>query len=86
MHTQFLLDPEVDDYDDAPKDPNVIPDVEEVIRTLSEISYAVGFGGPNVRESMLERGAYATICKAWKLCCWSGVQDVTAPSYVVFLC
>lgn len=80
LHSQFLLDPEVDDDDEAPKDVNAIPDTEEVIRTLNEIAYSVGYGGPNVRESMLERGAYVTICKAWKLCCWSGVPDVTAPS------
>lgn len=48
------------------------PITKEVTLKLNEFADAVISGGPEVRESALDSGAYAIVSRAWIYCCYSG--------------
>lgn len=51
-----------------------IPPATSVRDSLYLFADWVKFGGPPVRQQMLEQGAYEAVTKAWSLICYSGID------------
>ncbi|ODM99301.1 Armadillo repeat-containing protein 6 [Orchesella cincta] len=63
-----------------------MPITLEVTTKLNDLGEFVSDGGPDIRDKMLELGAYAIVIRSWYACCSSGVTNVPSPAVGAALC